>query len=793
MSTKFLRKSTRRLIRDFDQFQNAYPQLLRSSDPINNGIDLDTRFEDSRALIFNVSNNVSFPVMLPAGMTTLPSSSINANVEIHAAAVEQRPSLPGSIESLEPFNETTFNLPATYENTASIAFAPGFNISTRNKIGIPIDITATREKNLFRLGLIDTNADSQGYFYGQASTGFCYYNFDLKRWEDIGLNNNSYVGYMGNVTPADETTFSGQNYFMAQFVGTPNRIGRPVMGTPYEADTIAYTGYNKIGSPTEFFDAPGAPRYHATSSQGLSMSSYIQQPFVLERVDVTIPFVARRKHGNQIGGATDPYESSLRDIDNLVFFVYRQAGNDNRETSQRFLISHESLTFYNSAINGNANFLTHNPAFSYDYQLSVSSSQEGLFTGSISFSMYPKVTSPNFGGVTAYSVYDTSGSDFRRAGVLNFWTGPMLSTISSSINTVDGQLDPSGNNTFWRIKNTTNTELVFDAQLNPDQRFLTNLATGSLLPTVAGSTSIGPAPYEELNSINWSQNNTPYVLLPEDSLIFGLESDICTRSTANGTYANGADKSPLSVTSSFFKILTDSAQVTLYGSLVQNGVAKTANSINQNLVSPAVHEIIANTQDDTDQFDIAEKDLYVGTYLDNFITGTMENGTRGVAQSLIDGPLIKSGSFLKYNIATDGEKTYYQNGPSVIKIGPPPFTSYFDIAYSDPKKPKNYYRVDRYGNYRDMLEQAKDYRIFNKLLYKKNGGFEDAGPAYAKFVLSSSEVPTSASLTFCNNLSPYMTGTFPFDDNSITSTSRDAYPTSVSNSPFVPTTLIFKT
>jgi len=724
--------------------------------------------------------------MVPVGSTTMPSSSISALVSIAPASVEQRPRLPGSSESLKPFNESLFYLPATYENTASIAFAPGFNIPTRNKIGIPIDITSQQEKFLFRLGFTDTNADPGGLFYGQASTGFCYYNFDSKRWEDIGLNNNSYLGYMGNVTPSNETTFSGQNYFMAQFVGTPNRIGRPI-GTPYEDATVKYFGYNKIGSPTEFFDAPAAPRYHATSSQGLPMSDYIRQPFALERVDVELPFVARRKHGNQTGGATDPYESSLRDIDNLVFFVYRQAGNDNRETSQRFLISHESLTFYNSAINGNANFLTHNPAFSYDYQLSVSSSQEGLFTGSISFSMYPKVTSPNFGGVTAYSVYDTAGSDFRRAGVLNFWTGPMLSTISSSINTVDGQLGPSGNNTFWRIKNTTNTELVFDAQLNPDQRFLTNFATGSLLPTVAGSTSIGPAPYEELNSINWSQNSTPYVLVPEDRLIFGLESDICNRSTANGTYANGADKSPLSITSSFFKILTDHAQITLYGSLIQGGIAKQHNSINQHLVSPAVHEIVANTQDDTDQFDIAEQALYSGTYADNYVTGSMTDGTRGVAFSN-----ILSGSLSRFLQLTDDQKTYYQNGPSTISIGPPPFTQRFNLLYSDPKNPKNYFRLNKYGNFRDMLEQARDYRIFNKVIYKKNGGFEDQGPAYAKFVLSSSDIPVSASLTQCNNLSPYMTGTFPFVDNIDTSTSRGAY-TTTQNNPFIPITNIFKT
>jgi hypothetical protein len=401
--------------------------------------------------------------------------------------------------------------------------------------------------------------------------------------------------------------------------------------------------------------------------------------------------------------------------------------------------------------------------------------------------MYPKVTSPNFGGVTAYSVYDTTGSDFRRAGVLNFWTGPMLSTISSSINTVDGQLGPSGNNTFWRIKNTTDTELVFDAQLNPDQRFLTNLATGSLLPTVPGSVLVGSSPYEELNSINWSQNSTPYVLVPEDRLIFGLESDICNQSTANGTYANGADKSPLSITSSFFKILTDHAQITLYGSLIQSGIAKQHNSINQNLVSPAVHEIVANTQDDTDQFDIAEQALYSGTYADNYVTGSMTDGTRGVAFSN-----ILSGSLSRFLQLTDDQKTYYQNGPSTISIGPPPFTQRFNLLYSDPKNPRNYFRLNKYGNFRDMLEQARDYRIFNKVIYKKNGGFEDQGPAYAKFVLSSSDIPVSASLTQCNNLSPYMTGTFPFADDLDTSTSRGAY-TTTQNNPFIPITNIFKT
>lgn len=789
MSTKFLRKTARRLIRDFDQFQDAYPQLIRSSDPINNGVDRSVQFSDTKTLLF-ADNDTTFPAMVPVGSTAMPSSSINALVEITPAAIEQRPQMPGSSESLRPFDESLFYLPATYENTSSIALAPGFNIPVRNKIGIPIDITSQQEKFLFRLGYTDTNADSGGLFYGQASTGFCYYNFDLKRWEDIGLSQN-YVGHMGNATAVPLTsyyTFDGQDYFMSQFVGTPNAIGQQTTGYRPNDVAIGY-GYNKIGYPTEFFDAPFAPRYHATSSQGLLLSNYIAQPFELERIDVKLPFVARRKHGNQTGGATDPFESALRDVDNLVFFLYRQVGNiDDPLATQRFLISHESLTFYNSQINTNANYLTHNPVFSYDHNLSVSGSQESLFTGSIAFSMYPKTTSVNFSGYTSFSTFDTSASRFKGASTLNYWTGPLQSGISSSLNSVNGVIG-TGLNKFWRKLNfNAFGDLVFKTDLDPDNRFFTNYATGSLTPFETNTSSalvLG-------NSRLTSQYKTPYLLLPTDRILFGLESDICTRMRSNGVYVNGFDNSPLSVTSSFFKILTDSAQVTLYGSLVQNGVAKTTNSINQNLVSPAIHEIIANTQDDTDHFDIAEKDLYVGTYIDNFITGTMTAGDRGVAQSIIDGPTIRSGSFIRCLPLSDNQKTYYQNGPSTISIGPPPWTQTFELLYSDPKNPKNYFRLNKYGNFRDMLEQARDYRIFNNIVYKKNGGFEEQGPAYAKFVLSSSDIPVSASLTQCNNLSPYMTGTFPFADNISESTSRDPY-VSQQNSPFIPSTNIFKT
>jgi hypothetical protein len=321
----------------------------------------------------------------------------------------------------------------------------------------------------------------------------------------------------------------------------------------------------------------------------------------------------------------------------------------------------------------------------------------------------------------------------------------------------------------------------FSSFVNTDTRLL-NKAESSLLPSNGITSTNLPA-----------SSNTPYLLLPTDQLIFGIESDVCTvLPTASLVSPAGYDDSFLSQTGSFFKLLAEKAQVTLFGSLIQNGLSKTHNSINQNLISPAVHEVIADVERDSDQFDVAEKISFYGNYLDNYVSGSIFDGTRKVFDSVTQNEKIGSGSFERFVNLPDEEKTYYQRGPTTLVIGPPPFTSYFNVAYSNPTKPKSYFRTDRYGNFRDMLEQSRDYRIFNKTLFKKNGGFEDFGPAYAQFVLSSSETPTSASLTQCNNLSPYMTGTFPYVDDIATSTSRGPY-TTTQNNPFIPQTLVFKT
>ena len=198
-------------------------------------------------------------------------------------------------------------------------------------------------------------------------------------------------------------------------------------------------GYDKLGAATMSGMAPFGPTYHATSSNVFKMSNYIAHPMALEKIVINIPIRVRRKNGNVYANRpdgresaiptaiTDTVDSAIRDIDNYVFFLYRQSHRpssviDSREdfkTSQRYLIASGSVACYNpltfnDTLQGEIEEkgLPHTPAVtikllrnvdgvaSDDLLISGSTAagMEGSFTGSIRIEMVPAVASGQFLG-----------------------------------------------------------------------------------------------------------------------------------------------------------------------------------------------------------------------------------------------------------------------------------------------------------------------------------------------------------------------------------------------------------
>ena len=877
MTTRFLRKKVRQQIRDNDSLQRVYPGLLRT--PFFATSSIESVIFDDTTTISYVSQNTTFPAMLPVGYNAELTSSIKSVVNFAPSATENRLKLYN--ESIVPFNESLLNIPGTSDYMVTSSIVPGFNTPVRNKLAIPIDLTSTQEKFLFRLGLTDTT-DPNGYFYGQASSGFAYYNFDRKCWEDIGLNEATpYVGHMGDVS-GGPTGFNGQNYFMSQFAGTSN-YAIPIELAIAGLDLTTLFGSQHIGTPYEFFDAPNAPRYHATASQGLSLKNYINQPFVVEQIDVTLPFVARRKLGPP-RSMTGLAEGVLRDIDNLVFFMYRQDGDiEDKTKSIRKLIAHESLTFHTNLV-PNLNFTLHNPVFSHEYQFSdFYDTTEKLFTGSVSFTMKPKISSEKFTGITAF--FARNGSSADEASIAGYWSGPIASALTGTNNPISSSYNSLINDTYVRTLNSIYDVQNYKTKLSADPRLLVATVTGSV--ESLGFNGVYGSGYA---SQIYSTASSPYVLFPSDRLIFGLESSI--QASNLGFTITGREASHLSHTGSFFKILTDEAKVTLYGSLIQDNRAKPHNSINQKLVSPAIHEIISSVQDDSDQYLIDEKLIYQGNYLSNYMSGSFFDGTRRIYDDLATtNQTILSASFgrflqlnnldkIYYDCLIPNPKTYvtslgndilynynsdlnaivlnrlpgsggvfefeavprdlgypFQNttatrsrsinailqsitvstyselySDSIARqllyyVGNKPFTGAFDPQTTTRKiilnhtgssairygmkniineNPKSIFRPDRYGQFRDMLEQAHDSALYDLSNIKKN---QDP-PVIINFVTSSSDDPIDPSATSSNNFSKYATSSFPYFDG--LNRSRPDY-TVTKNPTFSPAKLVFKT
>jgi len=109
---------------------------------------------------------------------------------------------------------------------------------------------------------------------------------------------------------------------------------------------------------------------------------------------------------------------------------------------------------------------------------------------------------------------------------------------------------------------------------------------------------------------------SPYLLLPEDEIIFGLDAGICSMrllDDGEGYLSN--------LTGSQLVISSKTCKVTFYGSLVKNTEEFHA-SLNQDLSSNSIHEVIG-AEPVLDQFQIEPRSSYYGSYADEIVTGSM--------------------------------------------------------------------------------------------------------------------------------------------------------------------------
>jgi len=207
------------------------------------------------------------------------------------------------------------------------------------------------------------NATTFAGFLLQSPTGREKYPWDIAS-ASFGGASRLLAGWYWSGSVSSQPLISGVNETLAQFTSSP-QLGYFL---PFK-EHLERAGYPTIGSPTVAFGAPFAPRYHGYDYETIKLSKYIDRPFRLKKVILKLPVTMIRKNDVQetvfggAGGAEWTKNTPARkDIDNYVFFLYRQRRQSGSvidspsdiSSSVRFLVASGSVCVYNSSSFGRA-------------------------------------------------------------------------------------------------------------------------------------------------------------------------------------------------------------------------------------------------------------------------------------------------------------------------------------------------------------------------------------------------------------------------------------------------------
>jgi hypothetical protein len=879
--SKFLNVSPRVYIRQRDSV-NILPRILRTGYQNELG-DETNKFDDGETVIFEDNQTVLAPYMIPSGSAALSgfftgSLSLTGPITDRASyfdkAVINEPIFPFK-ERFKTISETSFDIGFPQSEY------PGFSSPPSDKVALVFDMSSPNDFTLSKLKLSDSLLDPSGPLYNTRASGFAYYDHTNKTWTDVGIADrasNAAVDYDpvlrldGPSLPSNYEIDGNNQEILSQFSSSPNSIVTETYYQPKSIDDLKARGYHKIGEPTSFFGAPHAPRYHAKGDQTIKLKDYITAPFVVDRIEAKFPVIAFRTQTPSPVGPPPPLFSRgfARDIDNYVFFVYVQnRSNAVKDTTQdvsssiRYLIGKESFCFSNQQTL-NEVYLDQKPIHdvtqSFFFNMGSFVNASLTYSTDIFLNFRPKTFNQEFGTPSKLPARGLSGAMIPVTGSVftkNFWRGGQYAsgTLGDTFLITDTA-------NFNARRGSFNTIEEF---ADPNTRALATSfweGTSETIVTGSGFRTTG----QNISTVSQidSSRETPVVLFPDDELIFGIESGVnSVMNNPNSVRSGlgGEDQSVLAVTGSRLIVKAGTGYVILYGTMISDKV-EVLPSLNQYLGSDAVHEDI-HEAGPYDQFDIYSKSILSASYVDNFITGSIFDGTRGrvfLKTSCVD---LNSGSIQRNIRYVDSQRVFYDTlVPQILEIsGGLAQTNYsastnpalltikeevgkgfaFDNDRSTPAMlkraftyqntegaprlknislklinttgmltstlegedakfalyyngqfnsksftTKNYtgaaslrygllsprlvgpscvFRRDRFGQFRDLLEQSRD----SKTLVTIDGkDTVNRSIVYATFVSASSDLSVEPETTQCSNLSFECTSSIPFiDDNTV--------------------------
>jgi hypothetical protein len=701
-----------------DRMSGQYPTIARTGDSKRRG-NYNVSFDDTNTIDFIAgAGEVTYPQLLKnASKTThpllqqdgavTPHNSFNsittvANVNPDVASnyalrgdrklisdrndqdlIANGEAVAGST-NVTPFDETRINLGTSVFHMTGTAedVYPGFSSRLHDKTQICLIMPNTREEFITRSPKNRNNIlDPSGEFFNKEKTGFVYYNWDLKRWEQIGLIDPGTgqqihhdwaveVNNVGSIKPF----ISGTNNFPNQFYTCERQ-----QNDATKPGGLTEAAWKSSGMPHINSFAPQATKYYATSSQTLSMKDYISHPFLLEKIVVEFPFVQRRSHlgtvaSNDSGAVS--YGQILHQSDYVLFF-YRQ---DNKKissniseaatiisSSNRYLIASGCMSFYNNKIynftlsSHDTDFIPQNsPAFLFNHQItSTANSTVSIVTGSATLEITPAVVAMQGLGGIRYPSSSIGDGDAEQTVNPTLWSGgttyrgfgeTKYTGREFRAGIYGGKSNGAHNRLFDDMSNSDRA-VNFDL-LSPCVEFDSRTRRISASTETFNESILEVSKGGQINVVSTGEKvaPSPYILLPEDELIIGIDNPVSLSDRISSSdFSN-------ETTGSFLKIENNTlTKITLYGSQIKNR-REFHDTLNQNLTSLEVHEAIHYDNPVIDQYLIANENEYSGSYVDTHVTGGVGSITRSIVAS---GENVLSSSLQRFISFNNTQQRYF--------------------------------------------------------------------------------------------------------------------------------------
>lgn len=592
-----IRLSPRVRIRLIDSLTGSYPTISRVGDPDRSGR-YEVRFDDTRTVIFRTATLVDMPTTLHKGSQFLVGITgiETTGVVRKGVADEVIPYTTGGGD-LRPFDETRVPIGPRddpFYRSGSIESAVGFGFTSplfsKTSFRVDLGVQTSTTLQLSASTVADTLITGGGR---SGSFPMAYYNFGLKRWDRVGR------GIAYDTENAADTPVNSTN----QMIGFS---ASPYGDTTHGASVQVIANASQSAVPMDNFGFPMHQKFHATSSQVLSLSDYIDRPFVLEKVvyEFTASFSGSRY-----------YKVQEEQFFN-TFFILNQ--------KRPFEIN---LAYDNANTFGNhASILTASVPASL--VLAPGGSTTAVNTGR-ELVTWMQVASH-------LKSFNSSSKSYRTFGKreLNFRTDN--STQWSGSFALPGTVkSPAGQ--------TLLSYYVDDAQVNEGPvawRFGGRGNTGY----PSGRDLVAPMPANPVNFTSFGgitvqvanvlSSTSPYILHPDDNLVFGWQ--VAWFADNRVQIVPNAGKPSLT-------LLPGHGKVTFFGSQLRENV-EFHDTMNQPLTSPAIHEALHYDNPIIDQFDTEPLVQFSGSSGAEFITGSIfspnDFGRKVIASTVVSATVL---------------------------------------------------------------------------------------------------------------------------------------------------------